>query len=85
MCTMGPLDSPNDISKGHPSSIVGPEALSLEGKGYINLGASEENTSSTRRENGAAEGARHLVAGERSTEAALCRVLIVFQGPQSRR
>lgn len=50
MYMMRPVDSPSDWSKGHISSVVGPEASTAEGKGYINLSASEKSMSYSSRE-----------------------------------
>lgn len=79
---MGPLDSPSDLSQGHASSVVGPQAGSSEGKACVNPGASEESVSSVR-ERGAAEVTRHFAVGERRTGAMLCQVLRGFQGPEA--
>lgn len=83
MRAVGPLESPNGLSKGHFSSMVCPEASTSDEKDHVNLCASEENMSYTNRENGAAKEdiTFRWVRGEQKPHSAF--VLLVFQGLQT--
>lgn len=50
MHAVRPLDSPNDLSKGHITGVVGPEASTSEENDFLHLNDSEKNMSYANRE-----------------------------------